>query len=291
MNINFAAPHIPNEAPAESILEFSYIENETRKLHAGMVYEMDKAIGEIITALTDKNVLENTIIFFASDNGGLTPDLTLNPGFLNIPKRIGICNTESKLGIDLFEWICENFDGGSSNHPLTEGKMSVSEGGIRVPAALWWPGKFENSRSTNFISMMDMLPTILDLINYDGELNIDGKSQIRSLTNIVNNDSSKYVVTNIMNDEYAVIDMPYKLITSSDGYVLYNILKDPRETINIASKKPNVVSELQALLSTWPVGKNRSLPISEVLKDPDLFGGDEDRIPWVEKAFENQSSQ
>lgn len=291
LNINFAAPHIPNEAPAESILEFSYIENETRKLHAGMVYEMDKAIGEIVTALTDKNVLENTIIFFASDNGGLTPDLTLNPGFLNIPKRIGICNTESKLGIDLFEWICENFDGGSSNHPLSEGKMSVSEGGIRVPAALWWPGKFENSRSTNFISMMDMLPTILDLINYDDELNIDGKSQIRSLTNIVNNDSSKYVVTNIMNDEYAVIDMPYKLITSSDGYVLYNILKDPRETINIASKKPNVVSELQALLSTWPVGKNRSLPISEVLKDPDLFGGDEDRIPWVEKAFENQSSQ
>ena len=50
-----------------------------------------------------------------------------------------------------------------------------------------------------------------------------------------------------MNDEYAVIDMPYKLITSSDGYVLYNILKDPRETINIASKKPNVVSCI------WPM--------------------------------------
>ena len=40
-------------------------------------------------------------------------------------------------------------------------------------------------------------------------------------------------------------------------------------------------------MSQWQFGENRSLPISEVLKDPDLFGGEEDRIPWVEKAFKN----
>ena len=39
--------------------------------------------------------------------------------------------------------------------------------------------------------------------------------------------------------------------------------------------------------SQWQFGENRSLPISEVLTDPDLFGGEEDRIPWVEKAFKN----
>ena len=62
LNINFGAPHIPNEAPEESVLKYSYIEDETRRLHAAMVHEMDNAIGEIVLALKDKNVLENTIV-------------------------------------------------------------------------------------------------------------------------------------------------------------------------------------------------------------------------------------
>ena len=287
LNVNFGAPHIPNEAPEESVLKFTYIEDETRRLHAAMIYEMDNAIGEIISALEDRDVLNNTIIIFASDNGGLTPDVKLNPSFLAIPKSIGICNTEDKFGIKLFQWVCENYSGGSSNKPLPEGKMSVSEGGIRVPAAIWWPGKLENLKNENFISMMDVLPTILDLINYENKLEIDGKSRVNSLNNIDNSESSKYVVTNIINDKFAVIDMPYKLITSSDGDQLYNILEDPSENLNIASKHQEIVFELKNTLSQWHFGENRSLPILEVLQDPDLFGGEEDRISWIEKAFNN----
>ena len=287
LNINFGAPHIPNEAPEESVLKYSYIQDETRRLHAAMVHEMDNAIGEIVVALEDKNELENTIVVFASDNGGLTPDVKLNPSFLAIPKIIGICNTENRFGISLFQWVCENYSGGSSNKPLPEGKMSVSEGGIRVPAAIWWPGKLEYSKSQNFISMMDVLPTILDLINYENQLDVDGESRVNSLSDVTSPESSKYVVTNIINDKYAVIDMPYKLITSSDGDQLFNILNDQSESTNIAEENQAIVSELKNILSQWQFGENRSLPISEVLKDPDLFGGEEDRIPWVEKAFKN----
>ena len=287
LNVNFGAPHIPNEAPEESVLKFTYIEDETRRLHAAMIYEMDNAIGEIISALEDRDVLNNTIIIFASDNGGLTPDVKLNPSFLAIPKSIGICNTEDKFGIKLFQWVCENYSGGSSNKPLPEGKMSVSEGGIRVPAAIWWPGKLENLKNENFISMMDVLPTILDLINYENKLEIDGKSRVNSLNNVDNSESSKYVVTNIINDKFAVIDMPFKLITSSDGDQLYNILEDPSESLNIAPKHQDIVFELKNTLSQWQIGENRSLPILEVLQDPDLFGGEEDRISWIEQAFEN----
>ena len=291
LNVNFGAPHIPNEAPEVSILKFSYIEDETRRLHAAMIHEMDNAIGEIIAALEKENVLKNTIVMFASDNGGLTPDVKLNPSFLSIPKKIGVCDTKNKFGIKIFQWICENYSGGSSNKPLPEGKMSVSEGGIRVPAVIWWPGKFEYSKSENFITMMDVLPTILDLINYKNEIVVDGESRVSSLNDNNNSESSKYVVTNIINDEYAVIEMPYKLITSAVGDQLYNILDDPSENQNIASDNQEIVSKLKNTLSKWQFGENRSLPISAVFKDPDLFGGEEDRIPWVEKAFENAESK
>ena len=169
--------------------------------------------------------------------------------------------------------------------------MSVSEGGIRVPAVIWWPGKLEYSKSENFITMMDVLPTILDLINYKIEIEVDGKSRVGSLIDNDNSESSKYVVTNIINDKYAVIEMPYKLITSANGDQLYNILDDPSENLNIASENQEIVFELKNTLSQWQFGENRSLPILEVFKDPDLFGGEEDRIPWVEKAFENAESK
>ena len=256
-----------------------------------MIHEMDNAIGEIIAALEKENVLKNTIVMFASDNGGLTPDVKLNPSFLSIPKKIGVCETKNKFGIKIFQWICENYSGGGSNKPLPEGKMSVSEGGIRVPAVIWWPGKFEYSKSENFITMMDVLPTILDLINYENEIEVDGKSRISSLNDNDNSEPSKYVVTNIINDKYAVIEMPYKLITSADGDQLYNILDDPSENLNIASENQEIVLELKNTLSQWQFGENRSLPISAVFKDPDLFGGEEDRIPWIEKAFENAESK
>ena len=291
LNVNFGAPHIPNEAPEESVLKFSYIEDETRRLHAAMVHEMDNAIGEIIAALEKENVLKNTIVMFASDNGGLTPDVKLNPSFLSIPKKIGVCDTKNRFGIKIFQWICENYSGGSSNKPLPEGKMSVSEGGIRVPAVIWWPGKFEYSKSENFITMMDVLPTILDLINYKNEIEVDGQSRVSALNDNDNSESSKYVVTNIINDKYAIIEMPYKLITSADGDQLYNIIDDPSENLNIASENQEIVFKLKNTLSQWKFGENRSLPISEVFKDPDLFGGEEDRIPWVEKAFKNAESQ
>ncbi len=151
--------------------------------------------------------------------------------------------------------------------------------------------KFEYSKSENFIAMIDVLPTILDLINYENEIDVDGESRVGALSDNDNFQSSKYVVTNIINDKYAVIEMPYKLITSADGDQLFNILDDPSENLNIASENQEIVLELKNTLTQWQFGENRSLPISAVFKDPDLFGGEEDRIPWVEKAFENAESQ
>ena len=61
--------------------------------------------------------------------------------------------------------------------------------------------------------------------------------------------------------------------------------------LNIAEINPELVEKYSQKLSNLPRGENRSLPLPEILRDPDLFGGKEDRIPWVEKAFENAETK
>ena len=287
LNINFGAPHTPNEAPQETVNKFDFIDSENRRIHAAMVYEMDKAIGQIINSLEKNNILDNTIIFFASDNGGLPPNLELDPAILNLPYRLGVCNWKRPLSFKVIEWVCSNFDGASSNKPLPKGKMSVSEGGIRVPAAIWWPNKIEKQRHLNFISMIDILPTFIDLVDYGNQIEVDGNSQKNILMNSGNSKQTKYAVIDVTNNVLSIIDMPYKLITNNEEYELFNIVNDPTESTNIAGIYPEIAQNLNEDLSNWPRGENRSLPLPQILRDPDLFGGEEDRIPWVEKAFEN----
>lgn len=284
LNINFGAPHTPNEAPQQSIEKFTFIKDPNRQIHAAMVHEMDNAIGNIIDALEKENLLENTIIFFASDNGGLIPDFKVEPSFLALPKNLGICDWERPLSVKVVEWICSSFDGASSNAPLQEGKMAVGEGGIRVTAAIWWPNHLEIKKNTDFISMMDILPTLLELVGYEGNHeNLDGISKVPSFKNNIKVPSN-YVVTDVANNSYAFLEMPYKLVKHGSETQLFNVMQDPTESNNIANENPLLVQSMQTQLELWPTGENRSEPLPKVLRDPDLFGGEEDRISWIEQA-------
>ena len=284
LNINFGAPHTPNEAPQQSIEKFTFIKDPNRQIHAAMVNEMDNAIGNIIDALEKENLLENTIIFFASDNGGLIPDFKVEPSFLALPKNLGICDWERPLSVKVVEWICSSFDGASSNAPLQEGKMAVGEGGIRVTAAIWWPNHLETKKNTDFISMMDILPTLLELVGYEGNHeNLDGISKVPSFKNNIKVPSN-YVVTDVANNSYAFLEMPYKLVKHGSETQLFNVMQDPTESNNIANENPLLVQSMQTQLELWPTGENRSEPLPKVLRDPDLFGGEEDRISWIEQA-------
>ena len=70
---SFNAPHLPNEAPEAAISSYSDIPDPRRRVHAAMVSQFDAAVGEIVTALEAEGLIDNTIIWFLSDNGGLIP--------------------------------------------------------------------------------------------------------------------------------------------------------------------------------------------------------------------------
>ena len=66
----FTAPHSPYQAPKEYIDKYRHIEDPTRRTYAAMITCMDDEIGKVVAALEKKQMRENTLIVFMSDNGG-----------------------------------------------------------------------------------------------------------------------------------------------------------------------------------------------------------------------------
>ena len=133
--------------------------NRTTQAHAvyaGMVEAMDTAVGMVLESLERNNLLENTIIVFFSDNGGLS-------------------TAEGSP---------------TSNLPLRAGKGWLYEGGIRVPMIISWkdqlPGGIENN--TPIISM-DFYPTLVDLAGLKDSFKGNGEIDGFSLTPLLYNQS------------------------------------------------------------------------------------------------------
>jgi arylsulfatase A-like enzyme len=111
-----------------------------------MVSELDGAIGRVVDALDNAGMLDNTLIWFMSDNGGLNPSAHA-PGLISLARRM-----ESWFGRPLpgasFEFLRTNaLDGGADNSPLRKGKGSVYEGGARVPAFVYWRARRGRNRA------------------------------------------------------------------------------------------------------------------------------------------------
>lgn len=66
----FNAPHSPYQAPQEYIDKFKHIEEPTRRTYAAMISSMDDEIGDVVAALDQKQMRENALIVWMSDNGG-----------------------------------------------------------------------------------------------------------------------------------------------------------------------------------------------------------------------------
>ena len=130
--------------------------DEGQARFASMCEGMDKSLGDLMAYLKERDVLDNTIIVFMSDNGGNSENL-------------------SKGG-----------ERHTQNSPLREGKASCYEAGIRIPMVVYWKGKVAaGTRINTPVVAEDLYPTVLEMAgvdSYQSVQQIDGQSIVRLLT-------------------------------------------------------------------------------------------------------------
>ncbi len=216
----YNAPHGPLQATQKYLDRFDHIKNKKRKTYAAMVSAVDDGVGRILDRLESLEIIENTMIFFLSDNGG----------------------PESKNG--------------SNNGPLREGKSSIYEGGNRIPFAMQWPAQITPMVYEYPISSLDILPTIAEWTNTPISVDkpLDGVNIIPYLKGEKQGRPHQTLYVRKFDDDlYSVRDGDFKLVTKKKNSVkeLYNLSKDLGEENDLASEFPEEVKRLDSLRQNW----------------------------------------
>ena len=276
--VAFNAPHTPIEAPLQSIEKFSYLEDEKDRVYAANVNALDNEIGRIIKAIRDQGLLEETIILFFSDNG---PVFDINP----IVKVIAPNLINAK----------------GSTAGLSGSKTSALEGGIRVPAVMWWKGIIEKEKSEQFFFVQDVLPTLLTAANiktsdkdkFDG---LDKWSNL--LTGQIVSPRNAFIGARVISDERALFNDVWKLYSAkpvlapvSPSYKLFNIIEDPFEQNDLSREKPEIFNAMKKTITSYierdVVGDMN--PAHAYLHGDDRQGGVELGSPWMDGGYELKS--
>ena len=186
---------------------------EIARAYKEMVEVMDEGIGRIAETVRRLGLELKTFIFFCSDNGA------------------------TKNG---------------SNGALAGYKGSLWEGGHRVPAVAYWPGRIKPGTVTNQITMgMDMFPTMVSIAKakLPTGLNLDGVDLLGMLM-----EDKKLPERTLFwryRKERAVRKGPWKLLVQGDNLKLYNLDNDLGEKKNLAGAKPEMVRLLKGNLEAW----------------------------------------
>jgi arylsulfatase A-like enzyme len=223
LNVNFTAPHSPWQAPGDLAVS----QDLTRRTHAGdrpvrgdrgggspetyarMVEAMDAGIGRVLDALRESGAERDTIVLFASDNGGA-------------------------------RW--------SYQRPLRGNKGSLNEGGIRVPAILRWPARVPPGQVSDVpVITQDWTATFVELAGAQSapEYPFDGTSLVPHLLDGAAPPGQDLFWRT--RSEGALRRGRWKLLRSRSATdALYDLVVDPGEEADLARERPDVVAELAA---------------------------------------------
>ncbi|MDB2674079.1 sulfatase-like hydrolase/transferase [Akkermansiaceae bacterium] len=182
---------------------------------------MDEQIGRLRVELESLGIADNTMICFCSDNG---------PARQGSPRHVGTAKN------------------------LKGYKLSLNEGGIRVPGLMIWPKKIKEPRTVNapcFTS--DYFPTILAAldISLPDDRTYDGVNILPFATGQKTERKKPLGFLNKDGKEAAWIENRFKLISRPKGDELYDLIADPGEKTDLIKDKPEIAKRMAAELSTW----------------------------------------
>ncbi|MFC5051843.1 sulfatase [Rubritalea spongiae] len=253
INLWIHEPHTPFHVIPKYRQMFPEITNDADSIFAATLAYADERVGQVLDALDELDLADNTLVIFTSDNGPARPKEGREPGL----------SYDSATGA--------GFDVGAAMG-LTAGrkgfKASLYEGGINVPFLVRWPNKVPANKIDNdtMISAVDLLPTFSTLAGAElpNGYQADGYSQVEALLGTASKTRTKdlfWKSTNRFSDpsksehwaSYAVVSDKWKLLTNQDqSYIeLYDIVADPLEQNNLASKDPETSQMLTKKLSNW----------------------------------------
>lgn len=273
----FTPPHglfdIPDADPAWALYKDKPWPEPARR-YAAMVTMIDRNIGALIALLKELKLEKNTLFLFSGDNGG-------NDYFPTkaLPRGVHSANKNPKTGVE--------FRGK---------KGDLYDGGLRIPALAWWPGKIQPGRTSEHLWYFpDVLPTLAELTGAPIPKDTDGISFLPELLGKKQRPHD-FLYWEIAG-QTAVREGDWKAYQPSRNaaWELYDLAQDPSEAQNRAAEKPEILAKLRARaaaehtpprVGTYhrtdlhardraakfgdePLGKNANWPIDGLLSNKD----------------------
>ncbi|MCA9084025.1 MAG: sulfatase-like hydrolase/transferase [Planctomycetaceae bacterium] len=214
----YNAVHSPLQGADPYMQKFAHIEDIHRRIFAAMLSNLDDSVGAVLDCLTDQHLERRTLVFFISDNGGPTRELT------------------------------------SSNAPLRGEKGSLYEGGIRVPFLCQWPGQIPAGRTFDHpVISLDMFATAIQAAGAPDGKGLDGVDLLPYLKSEAPDAPHRTLFWRTGN-RTALRHENWKLVRSAgknkaDKWELYDLNADLSETTDLAGSDADKVAELQSIWS------------------------------------------
>ena len=232
------------------------------EVYAGMLDAMDYHYGRVVQFLKDIGEYDKTVIIFLSDNGANPWYSDEYPGADTEPFR------------SQFDYSVENIGKPKSNHaygmgwasgsggPLNKFKMTVGEGGIRVPLLIAGPGIKSNHQSDAFAYVWDIMPTLLEMAGAEYPAEFNGRKveppRGRSMIGLLDGsaetiyDDNEFVGGEMGNGKW-MRQGAYKAVLVPEPYgagewKLFNVVADPGEADDLSSEMPE---KLESLKAAW----------------------------------------
>ncbi len=253
--------------------------------YAAMATAMDREVGKLIAHLKAIGEYENTVFVFLSDNGAEATD----PMEMNLMSHINArLLYDQSIGAQgrpgSLTAIGAGFASAASS-PLRGYKFTASEGGLRVPLIMAWPGNravAQGAVAKGFAHVTDLAPTLLSLVGAPPQ---EGQFAGRAVAPITGQDLSSVLrnpatvahdperpIGYELSGNAVLFKGDYKLVKNlppyGDGnWHLYNIITDPGETTDLAASEPARFAAMQADYAAFAKA-NGVLPMPEGYSAP-----------------------